>query len=137
MQDLDALAEAAESCGCELVRDQKTFRWYGRHMGDYPLPASFTKDDMGKCDHAIKVKNGNGSEYEVGVTARRDGKPGYTLLWDFWQKGYGLQERIGKDGSALRQQYAAKVATKTLKRQGYRVASTTTQDGKLRLRFTK
>ena len=28
------LKTAAERIGCELVEGQKTYRWYGRHVGD-------------------------------------------------------------------------------------------------------
>lgn len=121
VKDLDALAKAAEECGCELVREQKRYKWYGKSVGDYPLPTGFTAEDLGKCEHAIRVKNGNGNAYEVGVCKRRDGKPGYTLLWDFWNGGYGLQNAIGADGKALRANYAVETTVKTLRAKGCRV----------------
>lgn len=122
VKDLDILARSVQPLGCELLRDVTTYKWYGRHVGDYPLPTGFTKEDMGKCDHVIRVKGADARTYEVGVVKRRDGKPGYTLLWDFYAGGYGLQEKVGKDAVNIRKQYAAQVAASTMRKQGYSVA---------------
>ena len=88
INDLDSLKAACKSLGLEFVPDQKTFEWYGRQVGNYPLPDGFTLEDMGRCDHAIRVP---GAQYEIGVVKRR-GK--YTLLWDFWEDG-GLETVLG------------------------------------------
>jgi len=136
IRDLACLIEAAKECGLEFLENQQSYRWYGVSVGDYPLPTGFRKSDLGKCDHALRVKNGNGSTYEIGVCARRDGKPGFTLLWDFWQGGYGLQAAVGTDGNKLKDAYAAAVATKELKRKGYRVQRTKNEAGKIILTAT-
>ena len=136
IKDLEALKAACKVLGLEFVEGQTTFRWYGRHVGDYPLPEGFMQSDMGKCEHAIRLPN-NTQAYEVGVVKRRDGKPGYTLMYDFWAGGYGLEEAIGKQAYRLRQQYSAQVATKQARKQGYRVAQSVQQDGSLRLVCTK
>jgi len=130
IKDLTALRLAAKELGLELV-EQKQFKWYGHHVGDYPLPAGFSKEDMGKCDYALRIP-GNKQAYEVGVCKRRDGKPGYTLLWDFWQGGYGLQEAIGKDGQQLKQGYGVQIARKQLtqfQRDGFRMCQYKKPDG--------
>ena len=118
IHDLDALAEAAEACGMELVRDQQTFKWYGRSVGDYPLPAGFTADDLGKCSHAVRVKGVGSQTYEIGVVERRDAAgnrlPGYSLLYDFWRGGFGLLAAAGKECSYLKQQYTLAGIKKTL-----------------------
>lgn len=126
--DLDALATACASLGLELVRDQTTYKWYGEHVGDWPVPKGFTKHDLGKCAHAIRVV-GKSSAYEVGVVERRDGKPGFTLLWDFWAGGYGLQEKVGKDALKLRHEYAAAVSIKKAQALGYRHSLSRKEDG--------
>lgn len=118
VNDLAALVKAAPLCGLEVV-EKTTYRWYGKHVGDYPLPAGFTEEDLGKCEFALSVR-GNDKAYEVGVCKRRDGKPGFVLLQDFWNGGFGLEAAIGKDGSKLVQEYSIQVATKTLARQGFR-----------------
>lgn len=136
IKDLDALAEAAAQLGCELVRGQKTYKWYGEFVGDSPMPTGFTRADLGKCDHAIRVKGKPGA-YEIGVVKRRDGKPGYTLLWDFWNGGHGLEEAIGKDGRKLRQEYPLAVGARFAKSKGYRtVKRFTREDGSIALHAT-
>ena len=132
IKDLDALAAAAEKLGLELRRGQRTYRWWGKSVGDYPLPAGFTADELGKCEHALSVRN-NPNAYEVGVVKRKDGKPGYVLLWDFYAGGQGLEDAVGKDASKLRQRYAAEVAIKNARRQGFRVTEQVGQDGKIKL----
>lgn len=119
IKDLEALARAAKRLGMELVLDKKTFKWYGTHVGDYPLPAGFSAQDMGHCDHAMRV-TGNKGAYEIGVCKRRDGEPGYQLLFDFFAGGFGLMEKIGDSGGLLKQAYALEVAKKQLIREGYR-----------------
>ena len=113
VQDLDALERACARLGLEFVRHQSTYRWYGRSVGDYPLPTGFTAHDLGRCEHAIRV-SGNDQAYEIGVAPRRDGKPGYVLLWDFYQGGYGLMEHVGEGAHRLQQTYALEVTLQTI-----------------------
>jgi len=108
IKDLQALRDACKAVGLEFRENQKTYKWYGQSMGDYPLPVGFTKKDLGKCDHAIGVK-GKRDAYEIGV-CMRDGK--YTMLWDFWNGGFGLQEIAGTDCCNLTQAYARNVSVK-------------------------
>lgn len=136
IHDLAALEEAAKSIGLELVRGQTQYKWYGTHMGDYPLPAGFTKADLGQCDHTIRIP-GHGEAYEIGVVKRKDGKPGFQLIWDFWQGGYGLEAKIGKDGGLLKQSYAAQATKKQMLREGYRSSTKKDMFGNVLLIFTK
>jgi uncharacterized protein DUF1257 len=119
--DLDSLEKGANELGLVLNRGQKTYHWFGRSVGDYPLPEGFTNADLGKCDHAISIP-GDSKAYEIGVV-EKDGK--YVLLWDFWNGGYGMEKKVGKDGGLLKQQYAAKVAIKELRRAGFQVSQKT------------
>ena len=66
VQDLDALQRARHRLGLELVRHQQTYRWYGTSVGDHPLPTGFAKDDLGTCEHAIRIP-GNDHAYEIGI----------------------------------------------------------------------
>lgn len=132
VKDLDALAQAAKELGGELVRGQDRYKWFGTSVGDYPLPKGFTKEDLGKSDHVIRIP-GNSKAYEVGVVRRRDGKPGYSLLWDFWNGGFGLRDLIGEGGNKLKQEYSVQVAMKQARRDGYRVTRVKRPDGKVRL----
>ena len=132
VNDLDCLEEAAKELGMELVRGQKTYKWFGRHVGDYPMPAGFTSADMGKCDHALRVKDNN-SAYEVGVVKNKNGK-GFSLLFDFWAGGYGLQDKIGQGAEKLKDQYIAAVSKKQLESEGYIVSKITRADGSIKLK---
>lgn len=109
IKDLNALERACETLGLKLMRGQKTYRWYGRSVGDYPLPVGFKASDLGKCDHAITIP-GNKQCYEIGICTNPVTKK-TELLWDFWAGGYGMQEKVG--GSmceGLVHEYAKEVA---------------------------
>lgn len=135
IKDLDALAEAAKQCGCELVRGQTEYKWFGEHVGDYPMPEGFKVEDLGKCQHAIRVV-GNETAYEIGVVERY-GK--YLLLFDFWRGGHGLCQQVChshypyEEPGKLMQEYSIAVATKQLRKQGHQVERKQEQDGQVRL----
>lgn len=135
IKDLESLEKACQSLGLTLNKGKKSYKWFGRSVGDYPLPAGFSKEELGKCEHAISV-NGKPGAYEVGVCQRRDGKPGFTLLWDFWKGGYGLEQAIGGGACKLKQYYAAQVSLKVLRRQGMRCELKVQQNGALKIRAT-
>lgn len=132
VKDLNALKAVCQRLGLEWREGQTTYAWYGQSVGDYPTPAGFTVTDLGHCEHAIHVP---GASYEVGVCRRRDGKPGYVLLWDFYASG-GLEAQLGKNGQKLVQGYAVSVATAKAKLQGYAVKEET-KDGKVHLTLSK
>lgn len=127
--DLDALEAACAPLGLELVRGQQKYNWFGASIGDHPLPTGFTKEELGTCDHVIRIKGTqlNGrierqQPYEIGLARRRDGKPGFTLLWDTWKGGNGLVAKVGDTKAGkLVQAYAVEVAVRVAKRQGFRV----------------
>lgn len=158
--NLDDLEAACRRIGLELVRGQTEYRWYGETVGDYPLPDGFRGDDLGHCDHAIRVPldhpyqnrehytddmgvfHAARTPYEIGVVIRRDGKPGFHLLWDFWQGGYGLSEFLGVGKTAgemprLKQAYAVCAAMRAAKQRGFRVQEQQQADGTVRMLLTK
>ena len=126
--DLDALETAARSIGLELIRGQQTYKWYGVSVGDTPLPQGFKSEDLGHCSHALRVP-GNSQAYEIGIVERRDGEPGYTLLWDYWQGGFGLEKLVGENADNLRYQYSLAVTRKQCAEQGFWVSEETQPDG--------
>ena len=133
VQDLNALQRACQRLGLELVPGQQTYRWYGRAGGDYPLPVGFAKDELGTCEHAIRIP-GNDQAYEIGIVTRRDGKPGYALLWDFYQGGYGLVEHVGEQAERLQQMYALEVLLSTVEQMNHCVIEQThLADGSIEL----
>lgn len=129
---LDALRQSANELGMEMVEVDR-FKWYGTHVGDYPLPEGFTKEEMGRCVYALRIK-GNDKAYEVGVVKSKVHQGEYELMWDFWQDGFGLKEAIGEDGNKLKQKYSEIVATKQLRKMGLRVTRSITADNKVVLR---
>lgn len=72
IRDLAALGRAATRLGLELVMGQTNYRWYGTVVGDHPFPTGFTNQDIGKCEHAIRIPN-QPDAYEIGIVTRRDG----------------------------------------------------------------
>ena len=108
LYDLPALRRAAARLGLEFCEGQLTYRWYNRFMGDAPLPAGFKVEDLGRCEHALKVP-GSPKAYEIGVCRSRTGE-GWTLLYDDWQGGFGLEAVAGKNLDALHRAYAEEVA---------------------------
>ena len=142
IRDLDALAAACGLLGLELVRGQKVYNWYGRSVGDSKLPDGFTVEELGKCEHAIRIKgtslNGQINKnmpYEIGLANRRDGKSGYVLMWDTYQGGHGLVAKVGGEQcDKLRQNYAVEVAVRIAKRTGHRVIKRTIRsDGSVQI----
>ncbi len=98
------------------------------------LPQSCVIDAVGK--HALSIPDDKNA-YEIGVIARRDGKPGYTLLWDFWAGGYGLVKKVGANCDKLKQAYAFEVAAKKARSMGYQVKREAQANGDVRLRCFK
>lgn len=98
LRDLDAVRAAATELGMTFVANQKTYKWWGASVGDHPLPTGFKAEDLGKCDHALKVP---GTTWEVGIAQARnaDGtrKPGcFTLLFDFFgTQGQPILKALG------------------------------------------
>jgi hypothetical protein len=131
--DLISLEAAAKHLGLEMVKGQTTYKWFGTHVGDYPMPKGFTKEDLGSCDHVLRVKGAGSNTYEVGVVKNKDGTAGYQLLMDFWAGGYGLCAKIGKQGELLEQEYKVRVAMRDRMRQGFKVTREETADGTVRI----
>lgn len=106
VRDLDALEVAAAECGLELRRDQKTFKWFGRFMGDSAVPKGRDPRDYGKCEHALRMKDATERDYEIGVCRALDGD-GYDLLMDTWGQARLLERVGGANVNKLRREYAA------------------------------
>jgi hypothetical protein len=88
--DLKTLTNTCKRMGGELKLNQKTYKWFGRNMGDYPLPEGISESELGNCEHAIKFP---GINYEVGVIKSKTSKGAYSLLWDFFDSS--LKRKMG------------------------------------------
>lgn len=132
VKDLDALEQAAKRLGMVFHRGKPDYRWWGRHEGDFPLPAGFSEDDLGKCEHVLAHPN---AEYEIGIVRRRDGRPGFTLLWDFID--HNLVKVVGHEARHLKREYATVVATRQAMVSGFRVQELKQPDGSVQLRCVR
>jgi YD repeat-containing protein len=97
VNDLGTLDRACRRLELQLVKGQKTFKWFGRKAGD--------------CDHAIRVPE---AEYEIGITSA-DGI--YELKCDYYDRLIG--RAIGENGGLLKQAYAVEKTMAEARRKGY------------------
>ena len=97
-------------------------------MGDYPLPEGITKEQLGKCSHAIRAP---GVEYEIGVVQKPNGH--WTLAYDFWGPGQGLLQKFGEGCQRLLQLYAVHKTICEARRKGYTAQRQQLKDGSVKL----
>lgn len=106
---------------------KETYNWWGKHVGDYPVPQGFTKEELGKCNYCFGFP-GREDLYELGVVYR-DGK--FHLLYDFYgSKGQPLMDLLGKKGEKLLQTYMTNVLIKVQLQQGHKLKSVSDINGK-------
>lgn len=86
--DLDAVRTMCKQMGWEFCENQSTYKWYGEWLGIYSLPKGFSKEQLGKCDHAIRIP---GASYEVGLVKKGEK---YIVLFDPYEVG-GLDKVLG------------------------------------------
>lgn len=72
-----------------ILTKANTYKWYERHVGDYPLPEGVTLKDLGKCEYKITFPD---CDYEVGLLPNPNGE-GWIFIYDFWDKK--LLQKIG------------------------------------------
>ena len=130
--DLNAMELACGHLGLKLVRGQTTWTWFGSWVNDYHAKEAaynfgIDPKEYGKCaEHVIRMV-GDDDAYEIGVVRRRDGKPGYILLFDWFAQSNKIEklikgvnekgefDRAGK----LKQYYTACKSEVGLKAKGY------------------
>jgi hypothetical protein len=136
VKDLEALDAACKQLGATLVRDQKTFRWYGRWMNDYSADNAayrngISAEDYGKCDHAITHPQ---CSYDIGLVKTEKGT--FLVIADEWASG-GLPTVFGKGMTKLKQRYGVAVAARTMRKQGWMVTEKADANGDIRLTCSK
>lgn len=105
--DLECLERALKKFPkLKLLKDKKTYKWYGKWMNDYDAKDAAYKlgidpKQYGKCEQCLHM---DGVEYEIGVVKRMDGK-GWSLVWDFFADGHRLSEYIGVGAEHLMSEY--------------------------------
>ena len=124
VKSLDALEQACEMLGLKLIRDKKTYSWFGSWVNDYHADdAAYLQGvdpkDYGKCEHCIVDPN-NKNAYEIGVIKSPDGV-GYKLIFDFYgSRGKAMSDKVGGHAATkLHQVYACCNSAKDLQRKGF------------------
>lgn len=113
--NIPSLMEMSRLANWEMAKS-KTFQWYGRWVGDTPLPKELTLVDLKEVDYEIKVPK---AQYSIGVKIK-DGK--VHLLYDFWKGGFGLEQALGGSSCGkLKQHYNMAEALLAAKKQRRRV----------------
>jgi len=125
VNDLQALAEAARSCGLEFVENQTTIRWYGRWVKDYhgddaAYKHGVSPSQYGHSTHALRVPD-DPNAYEVGILDNGDGT--YKIYYDHYGPGKAISDRIGRYGEKLKQQYVKAKAVQALAKKGFTLKS--------------
>lgn len=129
IRDLDALRAACERLGFRWNEGVTTYRWYGRWVGDTPMPEGITREQLGHCQHEIVVP---GCQYSVGVVAVGGH---YSLLWDFYDSRLKMAMG-GERGDRLVQAYGVEAASALMRASGaYLTEETVMPDGTVRLVF--
>lgn len=113
IKSIRSVKAACKRLNLEFLENQTTYAWYGRHVGDYPIPEGMSIEDMGKCIHAIRVP---GAKYEIGIIKDPLNTKDYKFIWDFWDKS--LIDQLGEDAWKLTQAYEVEQIKHTAKMQG-------------------
>lgn len=140
--DLDDLEAVADRLGFKLVRGATSYAWFGRWMNDYnattaAVTQGFDPKTFGTCEHKLTLKDHRAGDYEIGLVERRDGQPGWEMLYDNWSTGGArIHERAGRNLETMKNELLAESSMRVMKRKGYRVTRTVA-DGKIKLTATK
>lgn len=113
INDLESLKKACERLKIQLVKEQKTFKWYG----STPAP----------CDAAIKIPNAN---YEIGVVKK---DKTWELQCDWFDSR--IERTIGKNGGLLKQAYVLEKSKLEALRKGFAVKENRLENGTMELRI--
>lgn len=124
----------------KLMREQKTWAWYGSWQNDHHGENAAYKhgikpEDYGTCDHALHLE---GCEYEIGLMPiEKDGVKGWVPVWDFWDCGRRLSECIGDAGQHLLTEYNRQTMMAACLQQGMTYQEELQQDGQILVTMTQ
>lgn len=104
-KDKQALEKACEMLGLEIV-EKSNYHWYNRHVGDYPVPKGIKVSELGSnADFVIRLNEEKRAEarktygsqaYEIGMVADPNNPGCWVPIYDFYNKGYGLEDVVGR-----------------------------------------
>jgi hypothetical protein len=155
IKNLEALAEAAASCGLEYKPQENHWRWYARFLNDWHGDNAAYKHGIdpkryGTADAGI-LYNKDG-KYDAGVYKVGEGE--YTIVYDFYNGGEGLVKKLsgiqseadlkagkdtgdGKNANKLMVEYTKAVCLKNPALNGRNVTVTRLDDGRHVIRATE
>ena len=139
---IPALSITAEALGLKLEK-RSNFRWYGRWMNDYHAEQAaynfgIKPEEYGRCAEYVITDPNNPGCYEVGVVRRRDGKPGFILLYDFFSGGHGMTEKLGgATYGKLKQVYTAVSSQEVAKLEDMKCEVHELPNGHVQIRATR
>lgn len=137
LTDLNALRTAAVGdFGCQWIEGKKTFEFYGKYVGDTPMPMNLKGIKPGTCDHVIKIP---GVNYEVGVVKLKDGT--YTLAYDYYNDGgrhdgHKILEKFGLGCKKLIHAYSTHKTMNWARSKGWMVNKVPLPNGRVALDIT-
>ena len=128
IKSLEDLKAACNRLGLKFLENEQSYKWFGKWIGDAPLPEGIKVEDLGTCDHCIHVP---GAQYQIGVVQHGEK---YRLLWDSWKSG-GLELVLGINAGLLKQAYAVETIKRESRMKGLRLREKK-QDKTIRLTLT-
>jgi hypothetical protein len=101
-RDVEALRIACGMLGLDVKQTNK-YRWWGRHVGDYPLPEGMKAADLGSnalfvlsVSEEKKKELGLHDPYEIAIVEDPNNPGCYVPLYDFYGGGLGLDRVVGR-----------------------------------------
>lgn len=100
---LEALKMACDMLGLEIL-EQREYAWWGRHVGDYPLPSGMKKEELGrnalfvlraKPEKRRELQRANGSCYDIGIVEDPNNPGCYVPIYDFYGQENGINRIVG------------------------------------------
>lgn len=128
-RSLEAVEKAANKLGLELIRDKKTYNWYGVWVNDYhgndaAYKNGVAPENYGKCEHVLARKGVKGA-YEIGLVAAPDGD-GFLAIFDYVGTGRALQQLVGDSGEKLATAYTLAVLESQAAASGWQLTANET-----------
>ena len=116
---------AAQRLGGRVVKNQRTFAWYGKWLDDWrderaASSRGVNPETFGRCDHAIVMDDAEKGDYEIGLVKRSDGK-GWDAIYDVFGPGKKLESLFGVGLSGLKTEIGVVTSMRTYGRMGYQV----------------
>ena len=91
--DLACVPIIAKLLGAQVL-DQREWRWYGHHVGDWPVPEGIDVNSLGK--DAVLVLRFPNTEYDLAIIKDPNNPGCFTYIYDWYGRGGGLTKYLGE-----------------------------------------